>query len=433
MTDRALRTKSQEAYAEAVRYMPGGVNSPVRAFKAVGGTPVFVARGEGSRITDIDGNSYIDYVMSWGPLIHGHAFPKIAVAVTKALRRGASFGAPTLAETALAREVTELVPSIEKVRFVSSGTEAVQSAVRLARGFTGRDVVIKFDGCYHGHVDSLLVKAGSGAATFGEPSSPGVPRALAELTLVVPYNDLDALKVVMTARGGEVAAVVVEPVAGNMGVVAPAEGFLGGLRELTADCGALLVFDEVITGFRVARGGAQALYGVTPDLTTLGKILGGGLPVGAYGGRADVMAHVLPEGPVNQAGTLSGNPLAMAAGLAALEALEREDFYTELEARAAALGEGLAAAADEAGVPAVLARVGSMMTLHLGAEKVENLEDVASTDDELFKRWFWGMLERGVWLAPSKYEAMFVSAAHTDADIDATLGAAREVLTELAG
>ena len=417
-------TRSEQWFGEAARLMPGGVNSPVRAFRGVGGSPFFVARGEDARLVDVDGRSYIDYVMSWGPLILGHAPKRVLVALRVALERGTSYGAPTPGEVELAREITAAVPSMELLRLVSSGTEAAMSALRVARGFTGRAKLMKFEGCYHGHADSLLVKAGSGGATFGVPDSLGVPAELARLTLSVPYNDLDAVRAVLAAEGRDVAAVIVEPVAGNMGVVAPAPGFLAGLRELTQHHGALLVFDEVITGFRVAFGGAQARYGVTPDLTILGKVIGGGLPVGAYGGRREVMECVAPLGGVYQAGTLSGNPLAVTAGLETLRALREPGVYETLESRAAALEAGLCEALGRAGVPTTVNRVGSMLTAFFTAGAVTDWGTATRADRARYGRFFHAMLGRGVYLAPSQFEAAFVSLAHSPDDVAATVAAA---------
>ena len=421
-------TRSEQWFGEAARLMPGGVNSPVRAFRGVGGSPFFVARGEDARLVDVDGRSYIDYVMSWGPLILGHAPKRVLVALRVALERGTSYGAPTPGEVELAREITAAVPSMELLRLVSSGTEAAMSALRVARGFTGRAKLMKFEGCYHGHADSLLVKAGSGGATFGVPDSLGVPAELARLTLSVPYNDLDAVRAVLAAEGRDVAAVIVEPVAGNMGVVAPAPGFLAGLRELTQRHGALLVFDEVITGFRVAYGGAQARYGVTPDLTILGKVIGGGLPVGAYGGRREVMECVAPLGGVYQAGTLSGNPLAVTAGLETLRALREPGVYETLESRAAALEAGLCEALGRAGVPTTVNRVGSMLTAFFTAGAVTDWASAARADRARYGRFFHAMLGRGVYLAPSQFEAAFVSLAHSPDDVAATVAAAAAAL-----
>ncbi|KPJ52223.1 MAG: glutamate-1-semialdehyde aminotransferase, partial [Planctomycetes bacterium DG_58] len=392
-----------------------------------------IAKGKGAHVTDIDGNDYIDFVMSWGPLILGHAHPKVVQAIKDAAEDGSSFGAPTMSETMLAEDIKDAFPSMELVRMVSSGTEAVMSAVRLARGFTGREKIVKFDGCYHGHGDSLLVKAGSGATTFGHPSSPGVPEGSARDTVSLRYNDADVVADYLTKDGDEVAALIVEPVAGNMGVVPPADGFLAALRELTEKHGVVLIFDEVITGFRIARGGAQERYGVTSDLTVLGKIIGGGLPVGCYGGRREIMEKIAPLGPVYQAGTLSGNPIAMAAGLATLEELKEPGVYEALEEKSKLLADGLLAAAREAGVAVAANRVGSMMTLFFGPEEVTNYEDAVKCDKDRFARYHAGMLERGVYLAPSQFEATFVSTAHVEADIRVTLAAADEVFAALAG
>lgn len=419
---------SEEWFAEAVRLMPGGVNSPVRAFRGVGGTPFFVARGEGARLIDVDGRSYLDYVMSWGPLILGHAPKRVLDAVREALDRGTSYGAPTPGEVELAREIAAAVPSMELVRLVSSGTEAAMSALRVARGFTGRTKLVKFEGCYHGHADSLLVKAGSGGATFGVPDSLGVPPDLARLTLTVPYNNLDTVRAVLEAEGREIAAVIVEPVAGNMGVVPPAAGFLAGLRDLTSRHGVVLIFDEVITGFRVAYGGAQARYGVSPDLTVLGKIIGGGLPVGAYGGRREIMACVAPLGGVYQAGTLSGNPLAVAAGLETLRASREPGVYETLETRAAALEAGLREAAARARAPVTVNRVGSMLTGFFTAGPVTDWASAARADRARYGAFFHAMLARDVYLAPSQFEAAFLSLAHSGDDVAATVEAARAAL-----
>jgi glutamate-1-semialdehyde 2,1-aminomutase len=419
---------SRRLLAVAERRIPGGVNSPVRAFRSVGGEPRFVARAEGARVWDADGHPYIDFVGSWGPLILGHAPSAVIEAVTAAARRGTSYGAPTAHEVELASAIAVAYPSMEMVRLVSSGTEAAMSAIRVARGATGRDVLVKFDGCYHGHADSLLVKAGSGGATFGIPDSRGVPSALAALTLTLPFNDLAAVRDLFAARGSEIAALIVEPVAGNMGVVPPAPGFLEGLRAITTQHGALLIFDEVITGFRLAYGGAQELYSVRPDLTCLGKIIGGGLPVGAYGGRRDVMDHVAPLGAVYQAGTLSGNPLAVAAGLATLEALADRKAYPRLEALGARLERGLRDAADKAGVPFTVNRVGSMLTGFFCPGPVRDYGDAKSADTARYARFYHRMLDRGVYLAPSQFEAAFVSLAHTDDDLDHAARAAADAM-----
>jgi glutamate-1-semialdehyde 2,1-aminomutase len=413
--------RSESLFAEAQRHLPGGVNSPVRAFKGVGGTPRFIARAAGSRLWDADGNELIDYVGSWGPLIAGHAHPAVVEAVQRAAERGTSYGAPTEAEVRLAALVKEAFPSIDLVRFVNSGTEATMSALRLARAVTGRAVVVKFDGGYHGHADGLLVQAGSGPLTLGSPDSPGVPAAAAGLTLSLPYNDLAAVEAAFGGRPGEIAAVIVEPVAGNMGVIPPAPGFLAGLRDLCTRHGALLIFDEVITGFRVAWGGAQARFSVHPDLTCLGKIIGGGLPVGAYGGRRDLMESVSPLGPVYQAGTLSGNPLAMAAGIATLDLLRQPGVYDGLEALGARLAEGLAAAARAAGVDYTTNRVGSMLTGFFCPGPVTDYATALRADRQRYAHFFHQLLARGVYVAPSQFEASFVSLAHTEADVDSTV------------
>ncbi|MCG6923058.1 MAG: glutamate-1-semialdehyde 2,1-aminomutase [Acidobacteria bacterium] len=426
-------TRSEELFGRARRVIPGGVSSPVRAFKAVGGRPPFVARAEGARIVDEDGTAYVDYVGSWGPMIHGHAHPAILDAVREAATSGTSFGAPCALEVELAERVVAHVPSIEKVRFVSSGTEATMSALRLARGFTGRRKILKFDGCYHGHADSLLVAAGSGVATLGIPGSPGVPEGTVADTLVVPFNDPEAVKAAFAEHGPDLAAVIVEPVCGNMGTVAPQAGYLEGLREITRRNGTVLVFDEVMTGFRLALGGAQQLYGVAPDMTCLGKILGGGLPAAAYGGRADIMATVAPDGPVYQAGTLSGNPLAMAAGRTAIDLLERPGIYDALEATSANLADGLARAAADAGVTVTVNRVGSMLTVFFCPGPVTDYTSARSSDTDLFGRFFQAMLKRGVWLPPAQFEAAFVSLAHGPEEIDQTLQAAAESFREIAG
>jgi len=423
--------KSRAAFARALELMPGGVNSPARAFGAVGGEPIFIDRAEGAYLFDIDGNRYVDYVDSWGPMILGHAHPRVLEAVEAAMRRGTSFGAPTEAENRLAELVIEAVPSIEKVRLVSSGTEATMSAIRLARGYTGRPLVVKFAGNYHGHVDSLLVAAGSSAATLGAPSSPGVTPGTAADTLVLDYNDPEGLEAAFSEQGERIAAVIVEPVAGNMGCVKASLPFREALSELTRKHGALLIFDEVMSGFRVAYGGAQALFGLTPDLTTLGKIIGGGLPVGAYGGRAEIMDRMLPAGKVFQAGTLSGNPLATAAGIATLEILRDTDPYERLEQLSTRLALGLEEAAKAAGVPVSIGWAGAMMTLFFSPEPVTDWQTASRCDTARFGRYFWGLLERGVYMPCSQYEALFLSTAHTEEDIDATIAAAREVMREL--
>jgi glutamate-1-semialdehyde 2,1-aminomutase len=417
---------SERLFAEARALLPGGVSSPVRAFRAVGGVPFFVERGEGAYLVDVDGNRYVDYVLSWGPLILGHAHPRVVEALEGAVRRGTSYGTPSPLEVELARLVEDAIPNIELVRFVNSGTEATMSALRLARAFTGRSKIVKFAGCYHGHADLLLVQAGSGVATLGLPDSPGVtPGAVAD-TLVAAYNDLGAIEALVADRGDEIAAVIVEPVAGNMGLVPPAPGFLAGLRELTTACGALLVFDEVMTGFRVHPGGAQALYGVRADLTTLGKVIGGGLPVGAYGGTGEIMQLVAPSGPVYQAGTLSGNPLAMTAGIETLRALAEPGVWDALERAAAQLVSGLETVARDAGVPVQLARAGTMFGLFFVERAVKNWEDARQADTGRFAAFHRSMLEQGVYLAPSQFEACFLSTAHGDAELDVTLAAARE-------
>lgn len=412
-------------FTEASRYIPGGVNSPVRAFRGVGGEPIFIERAAGARIVDADGKEYIDYVGSWGPMILGHAHPKVIKAVQDRVPLGLSFGAPTAIETTVAAKICELIPSIELVRMVSSGTEATMSALRLARGFTGRSKIVKFEGCYHGHSDSLLVKAGSGALTLGVPTSPGVPAELAAHTITLTYNDSAQVKQTFAEIGSEIACVIVEPVAGNMNCVPPAPGFLETLRAACDQHGAVLIFDEVMTGFRVALGGAQALYGIKPDLTTLGKIVGGGMPVGAFGGRRDIMEHIAPLGPVYQAGTLSGNPIAMAAGLATLEGISEPGFHQRLAERTDQLIEGLIAAARAAGIPFSTNHVCGMFGLFFSdTAPVRTFSEVMACDVERFKRFFHGMLERGIYLAPSAFEAGFVSSAHTEQDIEATIAAA---------
>jgi len=419
-------TKSVELFARAVELIPGGVNSPVRAFRGVGGTPRFIASAKGAMLTDVDGRTYIDYVGSWGPMILGHADAEVIEALTDALARGTSYGAPTELEIQVAEEIIDAVPSIEMVRMVNSGTEATMSALRLARGVTGRHKIVKFEGCYHGHGDSLLVKAGSGVATLGLPDSPGVPPSVAENTLTAPFNDASALAEIFDVHGDTIAAVIIEPVVGNMGCVVPGEGYLQTLRDITRRHGALLIFDEVMTGFRLARGGAQQLYNVTPDITTLGKIIGGGLPVGAYGACREIMEHVAPAGPVYQAGTLSGNPLAMTAGLTTLRRLRDHSIYEQLERAGARLCEGLAEAARDAGVSATTTnRVGSMWTTFFTGTPVTDWTSAAKSDRELYGRFFHAMLREGVYLAPSQFEAGFISIAHTDELIDRTLEAAR--------
>jgi glutamate-1-semialdehyde 2,1-aminomutase len=427
-------SRSQDYFEAAQRHIPGGVNSPVRAFRSVGGTPVFFESASGAYVTDADGKRYIDYVGSWGPMILGHAHPEVIAAVVARVEKGLSFGAPTELETQMADRVCELVPSMELVRMTSSGTEATMSAIRLARGFTGREKIIKFEGNYHGHVDSLLVKAGSGMLTLGEPSSPGVPAALAELTLTLPYNDADAVRETMTKLGDEIACVIVEPVSGNMNCIPPVPGFLEALREACDEHGTVLIFDEVMTGFRVARGGAQALFGVTPDLTALGKIIGGGMPVGAFGGRRDIMQHISPLGPVYQAGTLSGNPIAMTAGLKTLDLLSAPGFHEALTATTEQLTDGMQAAADNAGVPLSTNRAGGMFGVFFTADgPVTNYDQATACNQEQFNRFFHEMLRRGVYLAPSAFEAGFVSAAHGETEIAATLSAAAESFAAVAG
>jgi glutamate-1-semialdehyde 2,1-aminomutase len=423
--------KSAAAFREAQKYIPGGVNSPVRAFSAVGASPRFIQSGSGSRVKDIDGNEYVDYVCSWGPLILGHAHAAVVDAVKGALETGSSFGAPTERETELARKIVEAVPSIEKVRLVNSGTEAAMSAIRLARGFTGRDKIIKFEGCYHGHADGLLAAAGSGATTLGVPTSPGVPADYAKNTIVLPINDVDRVKEVCDAEGSEIAAIILEPIAGNMGVVPPVDGFLEGLREITEAHGIVLIFDEVITGFRIGLGGAQQHYGVTPDMTLLGKVIGGGLPVGAYGGKAEIMAHISPEGPVYQAGTLSGNPLAVAAGNAMLDELSKPGVYEQLDSLGSTLAAGLEESAGQADIPTFHTRVGSMQCMFFNSSEVSNYKSATASDTDRYAAWFRGMLERGSYFAPAQYEAAFVSMAHSGEDIEQTLAASREVMNSL--
>jgi glutamate-1-semialdehyde 2,1-aminomutase len=422
---------SDRLFARAQAVIPGGVDSPVRAFGAVGGTPPFIDRGEGPYLWDADGRRYIDYVGSWGPLIVGHAHPEVLAAVQRAAARGLSFGAPTAAEVELAEQVCRLMPAIEQLRFVNSGTEATMSAIRLARGFTGRSKIVKFEGCYHGHADALLVKAGSGALTFGQPSSAGVPPETAADTMVLPYNGSSAAEQTFAREGSKIAAVIVEPVAGNMNLVAPDPAFLNTLRVLCTRHGTLLIFDEVMTGFRVARGGAQALYHITPDLVTLGKVIGGGMPVGAFGGRRDVMAQIAPLGPVYQAGTLSGNPIAMAAGLATLKLIQADGFYDHLAYIAKRLTDGLAEAARQAGVPFSAQAVGGMFGLYFRDTPPRSYAEVMECDTTAFGRFFHAMLDEGIYLAPSAYEAGFVSAAHREADIDATVEAAQRAFEKL--
>ncbi len=423
-------TQSEKLFATAQNLIPGGVNSPVRAFRGVGGTPRFIRSARGATITDVDGNTYIDYVGSWGPMILGHADEELVAAVQEVAAGGTSFGAPTELEVELAQEVVDAVPSIEMVRMVSSGTEATMSAIRLARGVTGRTKFVKFEGCYHGHADSLLVKAGSGVATLGLPDSPGVPAVLAQNTLTLPFNNVSALEKVF-AEHADIAAVIIEPVVGNMGCVPPRDGYLEAVRKLTRDHGALLIFDEVMTGFRLARGGAQERYGITPDITTLGKIIGGGLPVGAYGGSRDIMNNIAPAGPIYQAGTLSGNPLSMTAGLVTLRRLRDRSVYDRLEAASKRLCDGLADAAGEMGVKSVTNRVGSMWTSFFTSEPVVDWDSANKSDRQRYGKFFHAMLEEGVYLAPSQFEAGFVSLAHTDEVIQRTLEAARKAITRI--
>jgi glutamate-1-semialdehyde 2,1-aminomutase len=427
------RTQSEALFQEAQQYIPGGVNSPVRAFKAVGGNPLFIAKAKGPRITDVDGNEFIDYVSSWGPMIFGHAHPKIVDAVSKQAQLGTSFGAPTELETELAKKVVDAVPSIDSVRLVSSGTEATLSALRLARGFTGRDKIVKFEGCYHGHGDSLLVKAGSGVLSLGLPDCPGIVSDLAKNTLNVPYNDAQAVKELFSKMGKEIACLIVEPVGGNMGVVPPQPGFLELLRKVTAESGALLIFDEVITGFRVSYGGAQKLYGVTPDLTCLGKIIGGGLPVGAYGGKKEIMDHIAPVGAVYQAGTLSGNPLAVTAGIEMLTLLSQPGVYEDLEKKSERLCNGFKENVKKLGITATFTRVGSIFSIFFTDQEIINFDSVKTSDTEFFKRYFNAMLEEGIYIAPSQFEAGFMSAVHTDADIDQTIEAQYRALQKALG
>jgi glutamate-1-semialdehyde 2,1-aminomutase len=425
------RSRSEALFAQAQNLMPGGVNSPVRNFGRVGGHPVFMARGSGSKVYDADGNEYIDYLGSWGPLILGHSHPAVVEALKQACEQGTSFGTPTEAELKLAELVKEAYPSIELVRMVNSGTEATMSATRVARGYTGRDLVVKFEAGYHGHGDSFLIQAGSGAATFGIPDSPGVPADLAKLTINVPYNDSEAIRQTLSDRGEDIACVIIEPVAGNMGMIPPVEGFLETIREETEKRGIILIFDEVITGFRIAFGGAQERFGIQADMTCLGKIIGGGLPVGAYGGRRDIMESVAPVGAVYQAGTLSGNPLAMTAGCETVKQLKEPGVYDRLETLGARLGDGLRAATQEAGLDASLTRVGSMMCTFFTDQKVTSYDSASSSDANIYGKYFWNMLDRGVYLAPSRLETGFVSLAHTEEDIDRTIELARESLKSI--
>ena len=430
MTDQRTET-SAGLFEQAQRVIPGGVNSPVRAYKSVNLQPPFILRAAGSRVFDVEGTSYIDYVGSWGPMILGHAHPQVVAAVQAAAADGCSFGAPTAREVQLAQLIVEAFPSIEMVRLVNSGTEATMSAIRLARGYTGRDGILKFAGCYHGHADSLLVKAGSGAMTFGVPDSPGVPADFARHTITVPFNDLDAVRTALEQNAGKVACAIVEPAVGNMGLVPPEPGFLEGLRDLTQRHDALLILDEVMTGFRVAYGGVQTLYDITPDLTTLGKVIGGGLPVGAYGGKREIMAYMSPVGPIYQAGTLSGNPLAMAAGITTLEILRANPPYEALGERSAHLMNETAKAARQHGVPVFTTSLGSMFTLFFSAAPVRNFEDAGACDVPAFQRYFAAMLRAGIYLAPSQYEAGFLSTAHSDGDIEATVRAGAEAMQSL--
>lgn len=428
------KTVSEELFARAQKVMPGGVNSPVRAFRAVGGRPVFIDRGEGAYLFDVDGRRYLDFVGSWGPLLLGHAHPEVVRNIQEAAAKGTSFGAPTRLETEMAELILEAFPGMDMVRMVNSGTEATMSALRLARGFTGRSKIVKFIGNYHGHADSFLIRAGSGAVTLGVPDSPGVPPTVAGDTLTVPYNDLQAVEEVFARFGRDIAAVIVEPVAANMGVVPPTPGFLEGLRDVTRRNGALLIFDEVITGFRLAWGGAQTVYGIEPDLTCLGKIVGGGLPVGAYGGRREVMEKVAPSGPVYQAGTLAGNPLAMTAGLTMLRLLrdDKDEIYPYVDSLAARLADGIERAAAKTGIPHQVNRVGSLVCLFFTGQPVRDYDSALTADLGLFARWFQAMLRRGMYLAPSQFEALFVSAAHAEDDIARATAAAEEALAEAA-
>ncbi len=419
--------KSRELFKEAEKYLVGGVNSPVRAFKSVEAEPLFISKGKGSRIWDIDGNSYIDYVLSWGPLILGHSNDKIINAIKEISNYGTSFGAPTEIEVKMAKAVIEAVPSIEMVRFVNSGTEATMSAIRLARGYTGRKKIVKFEGCYHGHVDSLLVSAGSGVATFGIPGTPGIPEELANLTIVLPYNDIEKVEEVFKKYGDEIACVIIEPVAGNMGVIAPSKEFHQRLREITREYGALLIWDEVMTGFRLAYGGAQELYGIEPDLTTLGKVIGGGLPVGAYGGKREIMENIAPVGQVYQAGTLSGNPLAMMAGLKQLEILKETNPYSELDEKGKFLEDGINFLIDRYGVKGRVNRVGSMITLFFTDKEVKNFSDAKSSDLKMFAKFFRELLNRGIYLPASQFEAWFLSTAHSKSDLEETLNKIEDV------
>ena len=423
---------NHELFQRALQLMPGGVNSPVRAFKSVGGEPFFTERADGAYLWDVEGKRYIDYVGSWGPMIVGHNHARVREAVAQALRAGLSFGTPCPAEVTMAQTIARLVPSMEMLRMVNSGTEATMAAIRLARGHTGREQVVKFEGCYHGHGDAFLVKAGSGALTFGVPTSPGVPKALADLTLTLPYNDLSAARELFARAGEQIACVIIEPIAGNMNCIPPRPGYLAGLRELCTQHGALLIFDEVMTGFRVALGGAQQLYGIKPDLSTFGKVIGGGMPVGAYGGRREIMEKIAPSGPIYQAGTLSGNPVAMAAGLAMLQLIQEPGFYADLERKTQLLADGLLAVAIEAGVPLSVNRVCGMFGLFFTSEKVETYTQATACDVAMFNRFFHALLKRGVYLAPSAFEAGFMSTAHSEQDIADTLEAARGAFRDAA-
>ncbi len=428
-----MTVSNRSLFDRASQLLPGGVNSPVRAFRSVGGEPFFTARAQGAHLWDVEGQRYIDYVGSWGPMIAGHAHPAVVEAVARTARDGLSFGTPCALEVEMAEVLTRLVPSMEMVRMVNSGTEATMAAIRVARGATGRQRIVKFEGCYHGHGDAFLVKAGSGALTFGLPDSPGVPKALADLTLTLPFNDFNAATELFERHGEDIAGLILEPVIGNANCILPRDGFLQHLRQLCNQYGAVLIFDEVMTGFRVALGGAQEHFGVTPDLSTFGKIIGGGMPVGAYGGKRELMSQVAPAGPIYQAGTLSGNPVAMAAGLATLELIQAPDFYSQLEASTERLIEGLEEAANAAGLPFSTTQVGGMFGLYFNGEYVDTYAKSVASDTQQFRRFFGGMLERGVFLAPSAFEAGFMSAAHSNQDIDETVAAASQVMAELAG
>lgn len=426
-----IMSRSELLWEKAKTLLPGGVNSPVRAWGSVRGEPLFIERAKGSKVYDVDGNEYIDYVCSWGPMIVGHANDEVIEAIEKTAKKGTSFGAPTVLEVELAEIITEAFPSIEKVRMVNSGTEATMSALRLARAYTGRDKVVKFNGCYHGHADSFLVKAGSGLATFGIPASPGVPEDLTKHTISLPYNDISAVEKTFEQIGEEIACVIVEPVAGNMGVILPEDGFLQGLRKITQKYKSVLIFDEVITGFRISFGGAQAYYNIEPDLTCLGKIIGGGLPVGAYGGKKEIMSLIAPEGDVYQAGTLSGNPLAMSAGIATLKILKRSGVYENLEKKTKRLVNGIKEAAKKYDIPLQINQIASMFSIFFNKNPVKNYETALKSDNEMFIKYFYGMLKRGIYLAPSAYEASFVSIAHTDEDIDKTIEAVDKTFKEI--